>query len=668
MSELVSFTQFSIRNFKRFSGRHDIKFNSGEGRLTIIGAQNGLGKTTLMEAIHLALYGKKGFEKLYPKSEYHTWIANAYSVDADKTEKLNFSLEMEGAAWGKVRISRTYWMSEGIDDSDREEFVVMVDGKPIQKEGRRSLLDYSNNWIEDFIPQAAMRKFLVDGERLSELDPKKIDSEIVSGIDDVTGIGLLHRLHRHLNNVRKSTLSSMAPDEIELGIDHLSSMRESLKEEQRGCESKLSESENSLSSTNARIISLQDEIENLTRDGGVRNVELRMNYAIRQSELTASRKEVHQHLLESIPFIVAGFPSDLEEWKFTETMDRLRSEQHRTDQLEFLNDVIEKSGIGKDSGAKLIEAGENILELLDQDLADNRLSKFDLISLDQLKNRFVELGLADAKSRVADSMSESLERLTTFNEAKDDLRKVSAGLGISEKAEELRELAKSLGVVHAEIASLKGAIRQLKESRNDVEKRIFEIRQREDSDSLFNKRLSRIDKLEKLIELVLNDVRQKFSKPLENSFAEGFELLSRKSKRIEEVRIDPLDYSLFLKMKGFDGNWLDRDLSATEKQHVGLALVYALRRASTEWSMPLPVIIDTPTSRMDLEHKSWSVTKFYPLLSNQVIVLATSDDLAGGLYQELSDSGILANELMIEEISDNSVKISEADLEGFFRL
>ena len=84
--------------------------------------------------------------------------------------------------------------------------------------------------------------------------------------------------------------------------------------------------------------------------------------------------------------------------------------------------------------------------------------------------------------------------------------------------------------------------------------------------------------------------------------------------------------------------------------------------------MPLPVIIDTPTSRMDLEHKSWSVTKFYPMLSNQVIVLATSDDLAGGLYQELSDSGILANELVIEEISDNSVKISESNLEEFFRL
>ena len=252
--------------------------------------------------------------------------------------------------------------------------------------------------------------------------------------------------------------------------------------------------------------------------------------------------------------------------------------------------------------------------------------------------------------------------------AEEKLKKASIGLGISEKAASLRELAKLLGVTQTEIASLKGKISQLREGRNDVEKRILEIRQREDSDSLFNRRISRIDKLEKLTELVLGDVRTKFSEPLEESFAEGFELLSRKSNRIEEVTINPEDYSLSLKMKGFEGNWLDRDLSATEKQHVGLALVYALRRASSEWSIPLPVIIDTPTSRMDLEHKSWSVTKFYPMLSNQVIVLATSDDLAGGLYQELSDSGVLANELVIEEISDNSVEISESNLEEFFRL
>ena len=49
---MVQFTRLSMRNFKRFSGEHHIPLN-GDGRVTIIAAKNGLGKTTIMDAIHV---------------------------------------------------------------------------------------------------------------------------------------------------------------------------------------------------------------------------------------------------------------------------------------------------------------------------------------------------------------------------------------------------------------------------------------------------------------------------------------------------------------------------------------------------------------------------------------------------------------------------------------
>ena len=213
---------------------------------------------------------------------------------------------------------------------------------------------------------------------------------------------------------------------------------------------------------------------------------------------------------------------------------------------------------------------------------------------------------------------------------------------------------------------MKGEVAQQEQGRLEVERRIDEIRQREDSDSLLNRRLSRIDELERLTDLVMSSVREAFAEPLEAAFQEGFELLSRKSSRLEGVVINTQDYSTHLSMRGFEGNWLDRDLSATERQHVGLALVYALRRASTEWSLPLPVVIDTPASRMDTEHKSWSVTRFYPQLSNQVVVFATSDDLSGGLFEELSKSGVVGHQLLVQEVSENSVEVVSSDLGVFF--
>ena len=96
--------------------------------------------------------------------------------------------------------------------------------------------------------------------------------------------------------------------------------------------------------------------------------------------------------------------------------------------------------------------------------------------------------------------------------------------------------------------------------------------------------------------------------------------------------MNPENYHVEIGMAGFSGNWLERDLSATEKQHVGLSLLYALRRQSSDRA---PRRSGHPHVPHGQAPQGLSVTKFYPQLSHQVIVLATSDDLAGGLYQEL---------------------------------
>ena len=69
---------------------------------------------------------------------------------------------------------------------------------------------------------------------------------------------------------------------------------------------------------------------------------------------------------------------------------------------------------------------------------------------------------------------------------------------------------------------------------------------------------------------------------------------------------------------------------------------------------------------MDSEHKSWSVTRFYPQLSNQVVVFATSDDLSGGLFDELRESDVLGAQLLVQEVSENSVEVVNSDLSSFF--
>ena len=662
---MVTFNRLTMRNFKRFSGEHHICL-SGDGRVTVVAAENGLGKTTMMDAIHVALYGKRGFRYLYPQKNFNQWIVNAHSVDADQSGSIVLAIEMEDPVLGIIRLSRSYWILDATKHDIEEEVGITVAGKPLEKESGETRSGLAERWIEDYLPHAAMRRFLVDGERLSYLDPRRISIEIVQGIDDATGIGLLHRLKRHLDSVKKQTLKTLAPEEQEKSVSHLLKLLESVIEDRKAAQLALDDCVQKVEDDGLRIIEIQNDIESMTQDGGSENVQLRMDYAICQSKVTSSRQFVHEHLMESLPFVVAGLPDNLSEWMIDETLAAHRSTKRVDEHRTFLESIIEESQVGKITRGRLERSSERILESMLISSSEDTLSHLPLEALESLIQRHAELGMVDAKDRVSTCVLDAIQKLDAFEESENKLRQATAGSGIGEKAEELKELARGLGVYQAETARLKGEVTRHTQSRLDIEKRIGEIRQRENSDSLLNRRLTRIDQLQELTALVTSSVRASFAEPLADSFSEGFELLSRKSGRLEKVRINIEDYSIHLTMRGFEGNWLDRDLSATEKQHVGLALIYALRRASTQWSLPLPVVVDTPTSRMDSVHKSWSVTRFYPQLSNQVIVFATSDDLAGGLFSELEESGVLGLQLLVQEVSDNSVEVVEANLDAFF--
>ena len=661
---MVSFTKLSVRNFKRFSGHHDIPLK-GDGRVTVIAAENGVGKTTLMEAIHIALYGNRAFDYLYPKEEFEDWLESAFSVDGEGQRHILLALEMEDPILGPIRVSRTFWLL-GEEFGLEEEITVEVSGKPLERETGETRTSLAEKWLEDYLPHSAMRKFLVDGERLSHLNPKLLNDEVVKGIDDVIGIGLLHRIDSRLEYVRRGALRAMTPQDQEETLERGLELLSECEEELVVASDNQAIQEERADSIALKISGIQEEIERLSMAGGNENVQLRMRYAVRQSELTSSRKEVHQLLMGSLPFVIADVPRDLGEWGVGELIDSKASSERMLESLDFLKTAVGESGVDKKARERVIEAGTAISQRTAPLESSNLLSVLPRESLEDIFSCHVSLSLNTGKIDVAEALGESLNRLEAFEIAEKELRDATAGSGIGQKADDLRGLATELGSAQAEVARLKGVVEQCKVNMEQIEEWIGKLKQNDDPESTLNRRLSRVRELRDLCALVTDSVRSEFSAPLEEAFAEGFELLSRKSGKLESVEIDTSDYSVNLAMRGFEGNWLDRGLSATERQHVGLALVYALRRSSTKWSLPLPVVVDTPTSRMDRRHKGWSVTKFYPQLSNQVIVFATSDDLSDGLFEELSESGSLGLQHLISEVSDNSVKVAPTDLGSFF--
>ena len=277
---------------------------SDNGRLTVIAAQNGVGKTTLMDAFHIALYGLKGFQIRHNKRNFHDWLRSAYSVESDGSENIQFSIDILDPIMGLVKLSRTYWLVPEDEGGIEEEVVITVEGKPLEKEGNESRNNLCERWIEDYLPTAAVRRNLVDGERLSDLDPRRIDDEIISGIDDITGIGLLHKMSKRLISVRRKTLRTLAPDDQKENLDALLKVLISTKEDTQKNNLQLGENEKELTEIQFQITKIQEEIESITRTDGVGNVQLRMDYAIKNSELTSSRKDINDQIQNSLPFVI----------------------------------------------------------------------------------------------------------------------------------------------------------------------------------------------------------------------------------------------------------------------------------------------------------------------------------------------------------------------------
>jgi len=663
---MATFERLKLKNFKRFSGNHDFPL-SGSGQMTVIAAQNGVGKTTLLDSIFVCLYGKRGLEGRYPNITFKKWLTNAYSVDAPKSQfpEMLFSIDIDCSLRGKITITRKFWLLSESDGGINEELLVSIAGKPLELEQNEKRNDVSERWIEAFLPYSIMKRFLVDGERLSELDTRAVDKELINGIDDLLGIGVLQRLSKHLKTLKRESLRKMAPQEQKIKMDELMNLSNTYTEELEEIMTKIKTTEEDISEMEFKMETLNQQIKNFSSDSGDKDNELRIEWVKKHSELNSVRNNLLEISIISLPFIIAGLPSDISDWEINEVRNYQEQEKRSNDNLKFIDKVL--SGLNPKPKSELVSIirrkAEELTSKNKTNKIDSPLSSFNLEQLAKIEKRHIELNIEEQEPMLKETIELAVERLNSLEYIEEKLRDLSSGIGITDAANQLKECAMALGGLQAESTKLKEQMKKKNEGLKQIEQQIMAIKSKSDKDSFLNRKIDTIDVLNLIINKVMNKERELMAEPLSKMFFEGFELLSRKAERLENVIIDPVNYQTVIKMRGFEGNWLNRDLSATEKQHVGLSLLYALRKLGNR---AYPVIVDTPTSRMDKDHKGWSVTRFYPSLSHQVIVLATSDDLGNGLYQELKSTNSLGCELHLKEKTENSVIIDETNLSNFF--
>ena len=226
----MKFNKLTIENYKSFQFPTAIQFpQSGEGKsIFLMGGMNGAGKTSVMEAVNICLYGIKTdiLYKYINRKELNK--GNAYVA---------FEVEMETDTHETILIHRSW--SAGATDKPQykdleEKLVVVKDGKRVSVQNKEMWQDYINATI----PKGITQFFFFDGEKIQEIaadDHSEV--RLQSSLEAALGIQYISRLASDVLYLKQEERKGF----VEISDEDIEFKESELKKEQRKLQTKIQE-------------------------------------------------------------------------------------------------------------------------------------------------------------------------------------------------------------------------------------------------------------------------------------------------------------------------------------------------------------------------------------------------------------------------------------------
>lgn len=644
------FKSILLHNFKMYAGTNifDLSINYNEDTLkniVLIGGLNGNGKTTILEAVQLCLYGKR-VKHLFKSSEYEIFVSSRFSRNALKKgeTQMKIIVEFEDVYLQSIShtmsVERTYSFAtySGSIKIVESNFIIRKDNgaelKPLSEN------EYKNEEAEDFlhglIPPEISQFFFFDGEKIQEMaEDKNYGERISKALRDVLGISILEVLQDDLAEVRNRYSKSAKATEI--------------KKEKTEKESEIATLEDLINKSEYRIFNLKDETKKLQNDiqdidddiKRITNVSIqnRDDLKNRESELSQFQKEIEEKLKDVLEF---GLPLAISAKLCFEMKDRLEIEKaFKTQdkaklalkpQLEML--LSEVFDVGEESKPKL--------HFTQKEFYKDKIRKtwyliFDKndkeMNIDEIWHDINEKQynfIVSQIERVSHSLIPEFEKLIQEKQRTiTELRNIQKNLKdegdneILSKVEKLKSLSGNLKAKEDEIKRLNDEIEKyrrqiqtLAQQKDKLEKNFIEAERTE-------QKVVFIQRLKEAISEYETELKKKKIAILENSIKDMFLRLCNKDDMISNIEIDIQTF--IVSIIDTQGRKIEKhNLSSGLKQVFAFSLLWGLMQVS---KIEIPVIIDTPFGRLDSVHRTNIIQNYYPNAGRQVIVLSTDTEI-----------------------------------------
>ena len=676
------FNELKLSNFCIYRGEHEFNLAPAAHRgkakpVVLFGGMNGGGKTTILDAVQLVLYGKRAKCSKRGEKSYEDFLRSCINHDVDPQMGASIGLTFLYASEGSenvYEISRLW--SAGTGGAIRERVSVLKDGEP----------DHwmAENWhtlVDDLIPLGVAQLCFFDAEKIRFLAEDETSNQALGeAIKALLGLDLAERLvadtsvleSRIAKRIRKSD-ELKALEELEETWKSREEVVQRLKQDRAGIVPLLERA-------TSRVYKAESDFAKV----GGKHWEQREQRQRQHGELEKTVQHCEESLVNlasgALPLALVG--DLLAQVAEQAQLERTAAESH------FLTTLLTKRDKELLKTLKAVKAGDAVVSAASEFLETDRTKRQQSVTVEPWLN------LPDVSARRLDELLEPLKKvsgtleaatetnedwppessrhlfpqslgrrleeandvLSKLEDAQRDLDNVQRSLAAAPKEDAIKGVATELKAATAEMTELQQRHNRVERElaaavfeTSELEKQISKLNTQHINERVQSDQNARIGALvsrtQETMKVFLRRATVKKIAHLSELVTKSFRFLLHKQELVERVVIDPESFAITLIDKL--GMVLPKDrLSEGEKQIFAISVLWGLSQASAR---PLPAIIDTPMGRLDSEHRNQLVERYFPHASHQVIILSTDTEIEVNYFEQLKPSLARAYHLCYDE-------------------
>ncbi|WP_327591328.1 DNA sulfur modification protein DndD (plasmid) [Nonomuraea sp. NBC_00507] len=637
------FDELVVSNLGVFGGRQSVRLTppAPDRPVTLIGGLNGCGKTTMLDAIQLALYGGRA-RLAGRRGGYEAYLAGLVHRHAPPGERATVELELHTereARMLQIRVCRSWRITKtGLTETVRVLSNDNLAGVLAFDEAMTA--DWADH-AETLIPSRLASLFFFDGEKIEALaEPDTAREVLKTAIYGLLGVDLVDRTAQDLKVLERRHKGVKQPVEL-LAVRNarLRDLAAATREHQSATQA-ARQARDVQAQAQKRVDDLEEAYRLAGGEAFEQRHELEHRLTAAQADLRQAQEEMRDVINGCAPLLLArDLLADVAALAECES-DTFR----QRDLVEALPD--RDNAVLSDLASRGVapEALAQMRTVLEADVTARRATAARQVVVGLPAHAAAQTRLLldielPAASRALTDLTDTHSRLAAEG---DTIERRLAGVP---DREVIADLGAERDTARAALTSAIEAVALADETARRAERHAEQARrQLDEAHTSYAEAAVGVEQSQRIVRFsekyrdtlarYRTAIIQRHVGRIQAEVLACLRTVLRKTDLVTDLTISTDTFDVTLLTPAADGpaTLLSHQLSAGERQMLAISLLWGLARAS---GRRLPVIIDTPLGRLDSEHRRHLVQRYFPNAGHQVVLLSTDTEVADSAVSRL---------------------------------